>query len=60
MRGIWFYFYLVNELWSSKVGAWGVAEREYHAVTAELVSRACLRERGSKRRKQPLIHHADN
>ncbi len=29
-------------------------------IAAHLVGRACLRERISKTRKQPLIHHADN
>jgi transposase InsO family protein len=40
--------------------AWDVAEREDPAIAADLVSRACLRERISKRRRQPLILHADN
>ena len=40
--------------------AWDVAEREDPAIAADLVSRACLRERISKSRKQPLILHADN
>jgi len=40
--------------------AWDVKEREDPAIAAGLVSRACLRERISKRRKQPLILHADN
>ena len=37
-----------------------VAEREYSAIAADLVSRACRRERISKNRQQPLILHADN
>jgi len=48
--------------------AWDVAEREDPAIAADLVSRACLRERYccsegfaySKGRRQPLILHADN
>ncbi len=40
--------------------AWEVDEREDPAIAADLVSRACLRERISKGRKQPLILHADN
>jgi putative transposase len=40
--------------------AWDVAEREDPAIAADLVSRACLRERISKGRKQPLVLHADN
>jgi transposase InsO family protein len=39
---------------------WDVDEREDPAIAADLVSRACLRERISKRRKQPVILHADN
>ncbi len=60
VRGIWLYLYLVIDVWSRKVVAWDVAEREAPAIAADLVSRACLRERISKRRRQPLILHADN
>jgi len=58
--GIWLYLYLVIDVWSRKVVAWDVDEREDPAIAADLVSRACLRERISKGRKQPLILHADN
>ncbi|WP_254939571.1 hypothetical protein [Cyanobium sp. Morenito 9A2] len=40
--------------------AWDVAEREDAQIAADLVSRACLRERINKSRPQPLILHADN
>ena len=40
--------------------AWDVAEREEAQIAADLVSRACLRERISKGRPLPLILHADN
>ncbi len=40
--------------------AWDVGEREDPAIAADLVSRACLRERISKERKHPLILHVDN
>jgi transposase InsO family protein len=60
VRGIWLYLYLVIDVWRRKVVAWDVAEREDPAIAADLVSRACLRERISKGRKQPLILHADN
>jgi transposase InsO family protein/transposase-like protein len=60
VRGIWLYLYLVIDVWSRKVVAWDVDEREDPAIAADLVSRACLRERISKTRKQPLILHADN
>ena len=60
VRGVWLYLYLVIDVWSRKVVAWDVAEREDAAIAADLVSRACMRERISKGRKQPLVLHADN
>jgi len=60
VRGVWLYLYLVIDVWSRKVVAWDVAEREEPAIAADLVSRACIRERISKGRRQPLILHADN
>jgi putative transposase len=60
VRGIWLYLYLVIDVWSRKVVAWDVAEREDPAIAADLVSRACLRERISRGRSLPLILHADN
>lgn len=60
VRGIWLYLYLVIDVWSRMVVAWDVHEREDPAIAADLVSRACLRERFSKTRKQSLILHADN
>jgi transposase InsO family protein len=60
VRGTWLYHYLVIDAWGRKVVGWDVVEREDPVITKELVSRACLRERISKCRKQPLILHADN
>ena len=60
VRGIWLYLYLVIDVWSRKVVVWDVDEREDPDIAADLVSRACLRERISKRRRHPLILHADN
>jgi transposase InsO family protein len=60
VRGVWLNHYLVIEVWSRKVVAWDVAEREEAQIAADLVGRACLRERISKGRPQPLILHADN
>jgi transposase InsO family protein len=60
VRGVWLYLYLVIDVWSRKVVAWDVAEREDPAIAADLVSRACLRERISKGRQIPLTLHADN
>jgi len=41
----------VIDIWSRKVVAWDVSEREDAAIAADLVSRACLRERISKGRQ---------
>jgi len=60
VRGIWLYLYLVIDVWSRKVVASDLDEREDPAIAADLVSRACLRERTSKGRAKPLIFHADN
>ena len=60
VRGVWLYLYLVIDVWSRKIVAWDVAEREDSQIAADLVSRACLRERISKGRPHPLILHADN
>ena len=60
VRGVWLYLYLVIDVWSRKIVAWDVAEREDSKIAADLVSRACLRERISKGRPHPLILHADN
>jgi hypothetical protein len=59
---------LGKERTGKKKQAWDVAEREDAAIAADLVSRACLRERYccaegsaySKGRKQPLILHTDH
>ena len=60
VRGVWLYLYPVIDVWSRKVVAWDVADREEAQIAADLVGRACLRERISKGRPQPLILHADN
>jgi transposase InsO family protein len=60
VRGVWLYLYLVIDVWSRKVVAWDVAEHEDAQIAADLVGRACLRERISRGRRQPLILHADN
>ena len=68
LRGVWLYLYLVVDVWSRKVVAWDVAEAESAEIAADLVQRACLKERyhrpsgfGSRQCQQPpLILHADN
>ena len=51
-RGVLLYHYLVLDVWSCKVVACDVAYREEGQITAELISRACLRERFNKCRPQ--------
>jgi transposase InsO family protein len=51
--------YVVIEVWSRKLVAWDVSEREDAQIAADLVGRACLRERIAKGR-QSLMLHADN
>jgi len=68
VRGVWLYLYLVVDVWSRKVVAWDVAEVESAQIAADLVQRACLKERYHRRngfgsrqcQQQPLILHADN
>jgi len=60
VKGIWLYLYLVMDVWSRKVVAWDVESSEDPKLAANLVGRACLRERIGQRRLQPLILHADN
>ena len=60
VRGIWLYLYLVVDVWSRKIVAWDVHEREDAQLAADLISRACIRERISKQRERRLILHADN
>jgi len=60
VKGIWLYLYLVVDIWSRKVVAWDVEQSESAELAAQLVSRACLKERINSYRSQPLILHADN
>ncbi len=60
VRGVWLYLYLVVDVRSRKIVAWDLHDREEAELAAELISRACLRERISKRRQRQLILHADN
>jgi putative transposase len=60
VRGVWLCHSLVFDVWSRKVVAWDVAVREDPDIAADLVSGACILERITKGRRQPLIVHADN
>lgn len=54
------YFYLVVDVWSNKIVAWDVQDREDADLAAALISRACIRERIIKRHQRRLVLHAVN
>jgi transposase InsO family protein len=60
VKVIWLYLYLGMDGWSRNVVAWYLESSEVPKLAAILIGRACLRERITRRRKQPLILHADN
>lgn len=60
VRGVWLYLYLVVDVWSRKIVAWDVHDREDADLAAQLISWACIRERISKRRQRKMVLHADN
>jgi putative transposase len=57
VRGMFFYLYLILDLYSRKIVGWEVHERESAAHAATLVRRAVLAEDCIDR---PLVLHADN
>lgn len=58
VRGMFFYLYAVLDLYSRKLVAWEVHERESGEDAAVLIERACWREQRPSTR--PLVLHADN
>ena len=57
VRGIFFYLYLVIDIFSRKVVAYGVHDVESATIAGELVERACEREGVAQ---DELVLHADN
>lgn len=57
IRGVFYYLYLVVDVWSRKVVGWAVHEREHHELGAELIARAC-RDEGVD--AAGLVLHSDN
>jgi len=57
LRGLFYYLYLIIDLYSRKIVGWEIHERESAAHAAALVRRAVLAEGGIGR---PLVLHADN
>ena len=56
-RGLFYYLYLILDLYSRKIVAWEVHETEASDLAAKLIHQACLAEGISAR---PLILHSDN
>jgi transposase InsO family protein len=57
VKGLFFYLYLIVDLYSRKIVGWEVYERESADYAAEVVRRAVLTERCLDK---PLVLHADN
>ena len=57
-RGIFFYLYLVVDVWSRKIVGWEVHERETGELAAQLMQRIALAERVGP--DDALVLHADN
>lgn len=59
IRGLYYYLYLILDIYSRKIVGWEVEAVESGEQGAALVQRAALRE-GIARQHQPLVLHADN
>ena len=57
VRGLFYYLYLILDIYSRKIVGWEVHDHESAALGAEVVRRAVLAE---GRVDQPLVLHADN
>ncbi len=57
VRGLFYYLYLILDLYSRKIVAWEIHETEASDLAARLVHKACLAEGIGA---QPLVLHSDN
>ncbi len=57
IRGVWWRLYVVIDIWSRKIVAWAIYDRECEQLAAALVERACRAEGISR---EQLVLHADN
>jgi len=57
-RGIFFYLYMIMDVWSRKIVGWEVHERENGELASELMRRTALAERIGP--EDALVLHADN
>ena len=59
VRGQYYYLYLVLDVYSRKIVAWEIHEKESAEYAASLIRKACMRHQIGAG-KQPLILHSDN
>lgn len=59
VRGLYFYLYLILDVYSRKIVGWEVHERECGIHASTLLQRTMLAE-GLQRQAQPLVLHSDN
>jgi len=57
VRGLYYYLYLIEDIFSRKIVGWEVYEEESGELAAELLQRTVLREQCFQR---PLVLHSDN
>ncbi len=60
VTGIFFYLYLILDVFSRKVVGWEVHDCERSSLAADLIQKAFWRENLHKIHQQPLILHSDN
>jgi len=58
-RGVFYYLYLIMDLYSRRIIAWEIHENETSDHAAKLIHKACLIE-GIAAQSQPLVLHSDN
>src|SRR5690606_32712199 len=57
VKGVYYYLYLILDLYSRKVVGWEIHEEESSELAAHLLRKACLREAIAG---APLVLHSDN
>lgn len=57
VKGIFYYLYLVMDVYSRKVVGWQVYDRECNALAADLMADICIRERVERNQ---VVLHSDN
>lgn len=59
IKGIYYYLYLISDLYSRKIVAWEVWEEESAEYAGELIKRAVISEKINTNQR-PLVLHSDN